>query len=308
MLDLGWERSLPLIQADEDVIRECFGEYSASIRICRHTAITMGCRNSNYVIDTDQGRYLLRMAPAAELNNESAAYGAFHGKVPMPKLLYYTGKRNINLFIYEFVEGKPLQQLIVERNRCDAEFLAQAARAAAAIHNAGLDDIVGATFFDTPPFHTWYSLFMDNLQARARMGEELHTRLKKLVAGAQGMLDEIDRRHSAIHSDFRPANMIITNTGKLVVVDWEYLAFGHPLADIGQFFRYRQFFCEEDLFRFEDEYNRYANWRLPRDWAELSMLRDLVNPLQMLVAAEEQPAKNADLLKIILETVRHFGY
>lgn len=53
---------------------------------------------------------------------------------------------------------------------------------------------------------------------------------------------------------------------------------------------------------------RSSNKSLPSDWYELSKLRDLVNPLQMLGAKENLSQKYADLKDIILNTLAYFGY
>ena len=47
---------------------------------------------------------------------------------------------------------------------------------------------------------------------------------------------------------------------------------------------------------------------MPSDWYQLSKLRDLVNPLQMLGAKENLPQKYADLKNIVLNTLAFFGY
>ena len=80
------------------------------------------------------------------------------------------------------------------------------------------------------------------------------------------------------------------------------------LADIGQFFRYRSFFNATHIKLFEETYNLFARQKLPENWLELSLFRDLVNPLQMLSSNEEAPLRNEDLVKVIECSLTYWGY
>jgi thiamine kinase-like enzyme len=121
-------------------------------------------------------------------------------------------------------------------------------------------------------------------------------------------LYEIDKYISFTHSDFRPANMLIDKSNSIWIVDWEFSGFGHSLGDIGQFFRYENNFNQKQIRMFQEAYNSSSNRILPSDWYELSKLRDLVNPLQMLGAKENLPQKYTDLKNIVLNTLVFFGY
>ena len=103
--------------------------------------------------------------------------------------------------------------------------------------------------------------------------------------------------------------MMIDHKKDIWIVDWEFAGFGHSLADIGQFFRESDRFDEVQKKVFEVAYNRIAKRRLPKYWYQLSKLRDLVNPLQMIGASEENyPIKYADFNKQIQQTLAYLGY
>ena len=70
---------------------------------------------------------------------------------------------------------------------------------------------------------------------------------------------------------------------------------GHPLADIGQFFRYEEYFNKNLLQVFEDEYNKNSSYKLIDDWYKISKLRDLVNLIQLIDAKENMPNKYANI-------------
>ncbi len=89
--------------------------------------------------------------------------------------------------------------------------------------------------------------------------------------------------------------MLVDEHKRVFFVDWEGASTGHSIADIGQFLRYRKFFDDIHTNLFEQIYNTFANKRLPDNWFELSLFRDLVNPLQILSSNQEAPFRNADL-------------
>lgn len=117
-----------------------------------------------------------------------------------------------------------------------------------------------------------------------------------------------NRYESFIHCDFRPANKLVDEDKQVFIVDWESACTGHSLADIGQFFRYRFFFNNTHISLFEKVYNTYAIRKLPDNWYELSLFRDLVTPLQLLSSNQEASYRNADLINIINRTLDYWEY
>ena len=79
---------------------------------------------------------------------------------------------------------------------------------------------------------------------------------------------------------------------------------GHPLADIGQFFRYDEYFNNDLINAFEDEYKKQSNYILIDDWYKISKIRDITNLLQLIDKDEDMPNKYFDIrekMKKILE-------
>jgi aminoglycoside phosphotransferase (APT) family kinase protein len=308
LLDLDWERSIPIINVTIDEIADIVAEYDSSLTVTDYNAIQIGCRNSNFVVSANKGKLLLRIADASEFNNERIAYELVKDRVNVPRILYHTTKHNLNIFIYQYIDGVSFQKFIIESGQCDYSLLEQAAEAAAIIHNTSMEKTIGLAEYDVPPFEAWYQYFLDNPAVRARIGEDIHERLQRLVLDKQEMMAEIDSYKSFIHCDFRPANMIVDEQKKVFIVDWESACTGHSLADVGQFFRYRSFFTDTHISLFEQAYNAAANRKLPGNWSELSLFRDLVNPLQMLSSNHEAHYKNLDLLRIIEKSLSYWGY
>jgi thiamine kinase-like enzyme len=181
------------------------------------------------------------------------------------------------------------------------------AKELAKIHNLGLNNTHGLLELDVPPFEMWYDYFLENNNVKERLGSDIIQRVRSLIKDNKQSLTQIDKYHSLIHSDFRPANMIIDSNNIVYIVDWEYSCKGHILADIGQFFRYSEMFSSEDIANFEVHYNKIADVKLPKDFYNLCKIRDLVNPLQLLSSDLDKPVMYKDLANVIIGTLDYFS-
>jgi Ser/Thr protein kinase RdoA (MazF antagonist) len=308
VLDLDWERSIPIIDMKYEELKSIFTEYDKAITITDFSAIQLGCRNSNFVVNTNKGKFLLRIANISDPNNEIIAYELVKDKINVPKLLFHITKYKAKIFIYQYISGVSLQKHIIEYNQCDHSLLEQVARAAAIIHNTPKEKTIKLAEFDVPPFELWYQYFLENSIVKAQLDTELRKRIQQLVLEKQELISEIDGYESFIHCDFRPANMLVDENKQVFFVDWEAACTGHSLADIGQFLRYRSFFKDTHIRLFEKTYNTFANRKLPNNWCELSLFRDLINPLQLLSSNQEATYRNSDLINIIKGTLAYWDY
>jgi thiamine kinase-like enzyme len=309
-MDHLWERSIPLYPINLNDINHIFQDFDSRLTVLSYTEINIGCRNSNFIVKTDLGYYLYRIAPPTQdwYINEYAAYKLLFDVIRMPAL-YYTSRYNDRIhLIYEYIEATPLHTKYSKDTHFDNVIIKQVAKTAALIHNH--KENYGNEFIqlDVPPFEIWYEYFLSNENTIRRIGIETIRRVKALIKDHKASLPMIDSYQSIIHCDYRPANMLIDSNNIVYVVDWEYAGLGHSLADIGQFFRYRNCFHKDQISLFEAEYNLNASVPLPFHWFALSKLRDLVNPLQMISAKEEAPHKYEDLKYLIYDTLEYFGY
>jgi thiamine kinase-like enzyme len=308
MFDLNWERYIPILDIKIDELKNIFTEYDKTINVSDFNAIQLGCKNSNFIVCTNRSKFLLRITNLTDFNNEIIAYELVKGKINIPNLLFHTTKHNMNIFIYQYINGVSLQKHIIENNQCDHSLLEQVAKASAIIHNTPKEKTVGLAEWDVPPYEVWYESFLDNPMVRARIGEEMRERIQRLVFDKQKFISEIDSFKSFIHCDFRPANMLVNEYKQVFFVDWEGAWWGHSIADIGTFFRFRPFFNDTHINLFEQVYNSFAKKKLPDNWFELSLFRDLVNPLQLLSSNQEAPLRNADLVNIIEGILTYWDY
>lgn len=308
MLDLNWERSIPAYNLKMDEIKLIFSEFDKNILIYDYNIIKLGCRNSNFIVSTNGGKYLLRIVSSNEFNNEAASYEILKWNINIPILYYHTKISKYYIFIYEYIEGISLQNEIINNNGCNNSIIYQVAKSAALLHSIDTKTLKDIKELDVPPFYTWYGYFLSNTKVKERLGDELHKRTRLFVSDMSNLLTEIDRYHAFIHSDFRPANMLLDVSGNIFIVDWESACSGHILADIGQFFRYKFLFSNEGINEFENTYNQFSKRTLPDNWYQLSALRDLVNPLQMLTTDREIPSMQSDLINVIISILEIFHY
>lgn len=313
-MDNLWERSIPFYNIGIKEITAIFTEYDKHFEIFNYFPINVGCRNSNYKVHTNKGYFLLRICPLNDISykKERTISELFYGYLNIPKLLFVS-KDNITqrvCLIYEYIHGESMQEMLIQRGKLEDSIIIQVAQSASYIHNYDIANITNKSVFDNdyPPFLTWYDLFLGKEIVTERIGKKIKERVKALISDKKRDLYEIDKYKSFIHSDFRPANMLIDKNNNVWIVDWEFSGLGHSLGDIGQFFRYENNFNQKQIRIFQDTYNNSSKKSLPSDWYELSKLRDLVNPLQMLGSKENLPQKYTDLKDIVLNTLAFFGY
>lgn len=316
-MDNTWERSIPFFSVKKQEIQQVFSEYNTQISISNVTPINIGCRNSNYVVDTNKGKYLLRICPENDraLRKENALYNILDKSIRRPELLFISEENEIGrpCGIYEYIDGISLQSVITKDKGITDDIIVQAAKYLVRIHNTRSYSELG--FFDDelnlsiklPPFSTWYDLFIGE-NATKRLGEDIIANIRKLLKENSNTLHEIDRYYCLGHGDYRPANMLLDKEKNLVIVDWEFSGSFHQVSDPGQFFRYSDCFSTSHLSRFQTVYNSESKNKLPDNWYSLARLRDMVNLLQMINVNIKLPKKNQDLKNVILDTLNHFGY
>ena len=308
MLDLSWERTIPIQSMQLDAIAAIMAAFDKSIEVTGWSAVRIGCKNSNFAVYTNKGMFLLRMTDKQGFNNEAAVHELVKSRVRVPALLYQAIWNHAGVFLYEFVQGVSLQRRIIRENRCAPNLLQQVAEAAAIIHSIPEHDTAHLAKLDVPPYAVWYQVFLEHPTTKRKMGDQLLARTHRLVSDKAAFLSVVDSHQTLIHNDFRPANMLVDRHDRVWFVDWEGAWRGHSLADIGQFFRYRAFFQDAACQAFAQAYNAVSGIPLPQDWLDLSLFRDLVNLLQLLSINQVAPQRDADLLRILEGTLQHFGY
>lgn len=307
-MDDCWERAVPFVALDQSAVSRMVRCCDPGMVVEDSTPVREGCRASVYCVHVTGGtRFLLKVLAAGNgsWEKEWQLRRLLQEEVPMPQL-YGTGIDPVSgssWALYEFVAGISLRKALNAGVRPGDELLEQLGRVAAAVHQHRYSTV---GFLDAglhvqqilPPVTAWYQLFLGP-RARARLGPELVDAVEKAVGTGSRELLDLDQHPALVHGDFRPTNIMVDGRRLSGVVDWEFAMAGHPLSDIGQFFRYRKDFGTRERQAFERGYRDVSGMRLPPGWERTGRLRDLANLLQMMDAEGKRPLKEQDMKRLI---------
>ena len=233
--------------------------------------------------------------------------------IPIPKIYKISNDeiiQNKEYAIYEYIEGKTIGQAISEGYVLEENFVREVAKSLAQIHSYKFDK---TGFLDEnlnireelPPLISWYENFMGD-RAKKRLGKNIIEKINSIVNENEKILIELDEDIRLVHGDFQGTNILIKDNRLSGILDWEFAMAGHPLADIGQFFRYEEYFNKNLIRIFEDEYNKNSSYKLIDNWYKISKLRDLVNLIQLIDAKKQMPNKYANIKTIVVNILKKF--
>lgn len=314
-MEYKWERTFPFLEIDDFTVNKLFEDILEEETIIDLRPVDSGCRTTNYIIKTNncKKKYILKIFFQQEQNykKEIELLKKLRNEfISVPKL-YKFGRHKVienrEYAIYQYIEGKTIGHAIQEGYRLEENFIIQVAKSLAKIHSYKFDNI---GFLDNnlnvieemPPLVSWYENFMGDM-AKKRLGKTVVEKIDIAIKNNEKILTQLDSDARLVHGDFQGTNIIIEN-GKLAgILDWEFAMAGHPLGDIGQFFRYEEYFSKNLVQIFEYEYNKVSDYKLAGNWLQISKLRDLVNLIQLIDTQQEMPIKHKNIKKIIVNTL-----
>lgn len=318
-MEYDWERTFPFVNINKTEVSKLFEGILEENNIINIMPINEGCRTTNYIVETDdfQKKYILKIFFSSELNYKKEFKLLTELKknptIPVPNIYKINTHEiigNKEYAIYEYMEGRTVGKAVSEGCVLKEEFVRNVARFLANIHSYKFDKL---GFLDEkltvkeelPPLISWYEICMGD-RAKKRFGESIVDKINHIVKENQEALVKLDKDIRLVHGDFQGTNILIKD-GKLSgVLDWEFAMAGHPLADIGQFFRYDEYFNRDLIRAFEEEYNKYSSYKLINDWYKISKLRDLVNLIQLINRKEELPRKYLSIKGIAANILKQF--
>lgn len=138
-MDNIWERSIPFYRIGLADAAEIINQYDKSIEILELSPVNIGCRNTNYRVKTSQGFCFLRICPIGDpfYRKEKIISDTFSKNIKVPKLLFISENNNIHMtcLIYEYINGKPLNEIFLRNMYIDNSIIRQVAEGAAYIHS-----------------------------------------------------------------------------------------------------------------------------------------------------------------------------
>jgi len=318
-LEYDWERTFPFLKIDKNIVASLFEGILDLENIINIIPINEGCRTTNYIIETNeyQRKYILKIFFSTEQDykKEIKLLKKLRedGIIPVPRMYKVSNDRiieNREYAIYEYMEGKTIGQAITEGYELKEEFVRDVAKFLSKIHSYKFNRI---GFLDKdlnlkgelPPLILWYEKFM-GINAQKRLGKDTIGKINQIVKANEKTLFELDNDVRLVHGDFQGTNILIKDNKLSGILDWEFAMAGHPLADIGQFFRYEKYFNENLIQAFEEEYNKNSDYKLIDDWYKISKLRDLTNLIQLINANGDMPNKYANIKVLVVNILKQF--
>lgn len=313
-MEYDWERTIPFLKLDIKKVGKLFEGILDEKDIVKLIPINEGCRTTNYIVETWDKKYSLKIFASDDdsYNREYKLLNMLREKISVQKIYKIStddiidGKKYI---IYEYINGITLGQALKNGYILEESFVRQVARALGEIHKFKFNKV---GFLDEnlnvikklPSISKYYELFI-NEKVRERLGNDTVTNIINIVKENEDDLLKLDYSPRLVHGDFQGTNILI-NKGKLAgILDWEFVMAGHPLGDIGQFFRYNEHFNNYLIKVFENEYNKSSDYELMNNWYKISRLRDLINLIQLISADEEMPNKYKNIKDIIIRDIRY---
>jgi aminoglycoside phosphotransferase (APT) family kinase protein len=318
-MDDKWERTIPFLTIDLATVSHLFSRFDPKVKVKHFYPLTEGKRNTNYRVFTsdEEQTYLLRVFPPGEdgWRMETRLRTLLSDRVPMQPLYFLDQDEAIHnriYAIYKFSEGVTLLEAMISGYVPEDALFHELGSLLAIIHShpydrSGFLDEQLAVVQELAPMETWFNMFL-NHNARHRLGAQISARIEQIAIEKNDMHREMDSRIALIHGDFRPTNLLIHQGKVSSILDWEFATAGHPIADLGQFFRYEEQFAWRQKEALIQAYQNGTGMLLPDDWENMGRMRDLASLLQMIGVDEDYPDKFEDLKQLIERTLRHLAW
>lgn len=233
--------------------------------------------------------------------------------VPMPEVFYGSATGGPDGMAYNlsaWVEAEPAGEAL--RRAEDAPAVARALGATLA--GLGAFTFPRAGFFGRDltiahPFeggmvegylaHLEHCLLRDT--AGRLLGEDLARRAWTFATESRPALEAIRDARSLVHSDYRPANILVRPEGAgwtvAAVIDWDFVHAGSPLGDVATILRHLPKDLEEKFLQGFTE----RGGALLEDWRRITRVLDLVTLADILNGSATRPTVIEDLTRLIEE-------
>jgi aminoglycoside phosphotransferase (APT) family kinase protein len=314
------ERRTELVQLTQMQLLGAIRQVLPSAEVLRYQLVEKGRANTNYIVETTNSTYLLRIyvrAPEA-CAKECALHQLIAGRIPVPKI-WGSGDAQQGLgypfSVLDFVPGVTLEDFAAQ---ADSAALLGAARALGRVlaelttfrfeqfgdlqtNASGALAVVPWSFTD------FYRTCLFDSPAAARLGS-LRDRVWALVEREQGRFSDPLPIHLT-HGDFSPSNLLIGEDGRIAsVLDWEFSHAGKLWLDLGNLFRDRPEFPIPPGFdaALADGFAE-GGQALPSDWRAHAEFDDLSSALEFLSSAADRPETHARALRQVNHLLGRFA-
>jgi phosphotransferase family enzyme len=157
----------------------------------------------------------------------------------------------------------------------------------------------------SPYFEETLSVLSNGKNVRSRLGEKLTDEALAFIQENKAFFPTVKNDNICLtHSDFKPVNLLYTDTKKVFVLDWEFAHAGIGILDFSILLRHRHEF-PLDLSALSKGYIACGG-HLPDDWLSSAFITDFVNIVTLMDTPPERPNLFHQLKNAIKYTIAHW--
>lgn len=310
------ERSIQNIQLDGaqllGLVRKAFPNCQ---KLNDWKILSGGALNTTYKIQIGHDAFALRIyaRERAHCKTEKAIHQLIDKAVSTPKLVYADEANEPWAYsIFEFVSGVHISEL---SNQEKTTLSHELGHVLASIHKfklpqAGLfgDGIAIGHPFElgsSPYFEETRSVLSNSKNVRSRLGGKLTDEALAFIQENKAFFPTVKNDTICLtHSDFKPVNLLYTDTKKAFVLDWEFAHAGIGILDFSILLRH----CHQfplDLSALENSYTHFGG-HLPTEWLRSAFITDFVNIVTLMDTPPERPKLFHQLKNAVKSTIHHW--
>jgi aminoglycoside phosphotransferase (APT) family kinase protein len=155
--------------------------------------------------------------------------------------------------------------------------------------------------------HTFLLRMLEQKLLRDNLGAALANQLRSFIDRNAALEEQMSFGGPILsHSDYKPSNLLVSDSRVAAVLDWEFAFAIAPLNDIGNFLRYSARQRPEYESAFIAGYLE-AGASLPEDWRRLVRLVDLINLLDFLGRQDSSGVIAKDVRPLLEDTLREYA-
>jgi len=274
-----------------------------------------GALNTTYKIQIGHDAFALRIYARGRTHckTEKAIHQLIDKSVSTPKLIYADEVNEPWAYsIFEFVDGSHISELPHEEK---AALSYELGRVLASIHafklsKAGLfgnGTEIGHPFElgSSPYFEETHSVLSNSKNVRSRLGEKLTDEALAFIQENKDFFPIVKKDNICLtHSDFKPVNLLYTDTKKVFVLDWEFAHAGIGILDFSILLRHRHQF-PLDLSALESSYRHFGG-SLSAEWLRSAFITDFVNIVTLMDTPPERPKLFHQLKNAVKSTIDYW--
>jgi len=310
------ERRSPLVDLNRQQLEDALRSFVPNANLVAHSVAKAGRSNTNYVLETSEGEFVLRVHARDDAlgSKERALHEHCRRLVPLATLIgTSSGSASVAHAhsLLEFVAGDTLESVMLagpsERLETAACNLGHALAQLLSCQFDRLGDLTadardGSLVVRAWPFDDFEQQVLFESPAAARLGP-LRDEVWALLTRGRRRYQHAVRPH-LVHGDFNPSNLLVAEDGEIsAILDWEFAHSGHVWADIGNLLRYRGVPLPSSFTARLLEGMTDGGFKPSKDWHALSLLADLSSALEFLSSADDKPQTHGRALSQVRGTL-----